>query len=276
MLIEALLSLTALTRLDLRRLGLVGGAVGLWSRGRRQQAAWADHNARTRAFIAAASAGVAERRTVLVLGSGLLRDVPLADLVRDFRRVVLVDAVHLWPARRACRDPKVEHRVVDLSGVAAWLTGGAEGRVAPLADLAADPEIDFVASANVLSQLPYAPERWLERRPALADRLPADLPARIVRWHLHDLAAFRGRVCLVSDVGFQDVAPDGRVELETDLARGVALPPADDAWDWTVAPRGEIDRRLAYRHQVRAWRDIGPALRAGISSGPTLALDGRP
>lgn len=260
MLAEALLHLTATSSPEARRLGLVFDAVGLWSRARRRRKAWRPHEERSCAVVESAMAGLPRRRTVLVLGSGLLRDVPFGALLAAFDRIVLVDAVHLWPARLRARPSKVECVVADLTGLGGRLRD-VGARVDPLVRFRRDGDIDLVVSANLLSQMPLAAVRRIEAGPPEADGIAPDLPARIVRWHLDDLAAFRCPVCLVTDTAFVAIERDGTMADETDLMRGVALPPPDESWDWEVAPFGEVERDTAYLHRVCAWRDIGRALR---------------
>lgn len=113
--------------LDHRRVGCVSDSVRLASRSRRCRAAWAPHLAATREAILASAATAGRRRTAIVLGSGLLDDVPLAELAAGFERVVLVDAVHPWSARRSARRfSNVERLTADLSGSFAFLLGRAE------------------------------------------------------------------------------------------------------------------------------------------------------
>jgi hypothetical protein len=157
-------------RLAFRRIGLHDKAVALWSRATRCHAAWAAHEERCHGLVREAMAALPSRRTALVLGSGLCRDFPLEELAHTFRRVVLIDAVHLWPVRvRLRRFSNVETRSRDLTGAVEWLIGKRGTRAAPLADFHADPEVDFVLSANCLSQLPLGLDGWIdadERRAA--------------------------------------------------------------------------------------------------------------
>ena len=129
---------------------------------------WEEHFERTRAVIRAAVARCRSRRKAVVLGSGWLNDVPLADLAAAFREVILVDAVHPFSVRRRVRRlPNVRLLTTDISGVAeavfrAARTPGPLPRHMP--DLfCADSEVDLVASVNLLSQLPYWPEQYLLR-----------------------------------------------------------------------------------------------------------------
>lgn len=257
MLPEILLYATAESAPALRRLGLVSDAVALWSRATRCRAAWAPHEARCHAAVSRAIVGLDRPDTALVLGSGLLRDVPLDALLARFRRIILVDAVHLWPARRRTRDPRVTRMVADLTGMAEGLGSAQAQRTSPLAAFRDDSRIDFVVSANVLSQLPMAVERWYERRPRHA--APANLAADLAAAHLADLAALPGRICLLTDVRHRELDRGGAVLDETDLLHGVALPEPDDAWDWEVAPRGEMGRRSVHVHRAQAHIDFRPA-----------------
>lgn len=247
-----------------RSLGLLWESVTLWSRGLRHRKLWAGHHAHCKAAVSAAVAGLKQRRKVLVLGSGLVRDVPLDMLCEAFDEVILVDAVHLPLVRLAMtRRPKVRLVTRDLSGIMPWLAGKAEGRSDPVADFVADEAIDLVISANLLSQLAWPIEDWLEEDAARAARFPADLPRRCIAWHLSDLGRFSGQVCLLSDVEMVERDRSGAVTDRLDLMRGESLPPADENWDWPVAPFGEAARDREYVHRVCAWRNFFPSPLAG-------------
>lgn len=246
---------TARTTPSLRRLGLVGDALALRSRALRQRRAWAPHESRCCAFVEKLAATCVTRRLAVVLGSGLVRDVPLERLVEAFERVVLVDAVHLLPARLRARRLGAETCVADLSAPGDEALASFAGRV------------DLVISANLLSQMPL-PHR---RKSGNWDD-PAPL-TRIGRHHLAQLRALRAPICLLTDVGYRDVEPDGTETEETPLVDASLLPEPDESWDWEVAPLGEIDRGFARIHRVGAWHlpvdggsiDLG---RAGSRENP--------
>lgn len=253
-----------------RAFGFVPDSIALWSRATRRRRDWAPHEALCRALVREAMADLEARRTAVVLGSGLCRDVPMQELASGFERVVLIDAVHLPPVRRRVRRlANITLLTMDITGAADWLLGRAEERGDPLRLFIEDPTVDLVVSANLLSQLPLALERFMERgRPA---RLPADLPDRAIGWHLADLARFRGRVCLITDVECRDVEAPARgarrgatgheppILARLDLTRGHALPVPDATWAWTVAPPGEVQRGIALVHLVQGYRDLAAA-----------------
>lgn len=269
MLAELVLRLVTPAGRMTRRLGLLSESVALWSRGLRQRRAWAGHHRRCRGLVSQVVAELPRHRTAVVLGSGLLRDVPLDLLRRRFEHVLLVDAVHLPQIRlRMAVRRNVTLLTRDLSGVMGWLAGEREARTDPVADLVADDTVDLVISANLLSQLAWPVADWLEENPACAAALPPDLPARCIAWHLEDLSRFAGRVVLLSDVEMIGQDRHGRIVERLDLMRAVALPAADEQWDWAVAPFGEAARDVAFVHRVEAWRDFRLMQRVVARFGP--------
>jgi hypothetical protein len=261
MLAEILAWVTTPATLDARRTGHLTAAVSLWSRGMRCRRAWGPHEARCHAVVARAVEGLEQRRTCLVLGSGLVRDVPLALLAERFERVVLIDVVHLWPARWAGRGrANVERRHLDLTGTTDLLLGRATGIGDPFTRLCADPSVDLVISANCLSQLALLPVERTARMSSPVRRRFADLGRRIVESHLAGLTRFSARVCLLTDSEGIDVDASG-VEIERrDLLEGVRLPPADEDWDWDLAPIGEYAADHAIRHRAHGWVDFHAAM----------------
>lgn len=249
---------------DARRLGYLNAAISLWARGSRCRRDWRDHEMRAKAAMIAASETLTQRRTCVVLGSGLLRDVPLDDLSAQFERVVLVDIVHLWPARlKALFKRNVEFLDLDLTGTTDMLLNRAPGFADPLIRLAQDTSIDLVISATCLSQLPLGPEAIVARRKRPFGRVPKDLGRQIIDRHLDGLMRLPGRVCLVTDTEVVTRDRSGHVIDREDLLEGALLPKPDDQWDWVVAPFGEYARDEELVHRVQAYTDFRVARRRG-------------
>src|SRR5690606_6828089 len=119
-------------------------AVGRWARGGRQAKAWVPHISQARGIIDTSIDEMASRRSVVVLGSGPLFEVPLESLARTFETVHLVDRAHLWTIRgRSRRYSNVALQWRDLSG--------ANSRD-PLAFVREITDVDWVISSNLLSQ----------------------------------------------------------------------------------------------------------------------------
>lgn len=251
------------------RSGAVRDAVALWARGRRCARAWAEHEARSRAAFETAIAAVGGGDTAVVLGSGLVRDVPMASLCARFRKVVLVDLVHLAPVRLAVlgrRWRQVEFLTRDISGYddlvqrsrIAAATGQDDigGRLDPLAFVRRMEGVDLVLSANVLSQIGVGAERRLSGRDGYVRLLPEDAVARLIAAHLESLAGLSCRTCLVTDVAYEIRDREDALIEGVDLLHGVEAPDADDRWSWPVVPFGEEDRDWQRVHEVIAVQDV--------------------
>lgn len=252
MLAEALLYARARLAGQHDRHGHLAEQVAIWARHRRQRQAWAEHLTRARALCLQAAEACAQRRTALVLGAGVLLDVPLERLSALFKRVVLADMAFL-PAtlRLAKRLGNVELMTTDLSACLDTLPDAqalAQRTPAPMPDFSLGlPGLDFVHSANLLSQLPLHAVAALHKQglgpPACEEDIEA-FAASLVAAHLNALRALPCPVSLVADTCERTLADDGTLHGEIDLLYGVPLPLQGETWTWRLAPRGEVSPSL--------------------------------
>jgi hypothetical protein len=208
-------------------------AVGLWARGRRQIRAWAPHLANSRGLIDTTIDDLVRRRTVVVLGSGPMFDLPLEALARTFGRVILVDRIHLQAIRPRIR----RYSNVDL----AWRDLSPAFRADPLAFLGDVEGLDWVISTSVVSQLARAAPEGEERR--------------VVDAHLDGLARLDCAITVISDVDYRVFNRHGVVRESQDLWWGREVPRSGLRWKWEVAPFGEEGRDVRRVHTVAAWAD---------------------
>ena len=227
----------------------VRSSLGLWGRAGRCANDWAAHEENCHAFIRETIAPMKQRRTAVVLGSGLLRDVPIAELSKSFDTVVLIDLVHLASVRtwiRAKRLANVRLISRDLSG----LPDAVSGKVPePLAFLRQVPYLDLVISANIVSQIGVGCRRVLERS---GHENPDAVISQLIRAHLDGLEQLPCRTALLTDVAYEVTDREGAILEEDDLLCGVTAPEAKRRWNWPVAPFGEIGRDRQAIHRVIA------------------------
>src|ERR1700755_1853971 len=86
-----------------RKFGYLKRLIALEFRAKRCATAWASHQRATRNFIVKAADLCMQQRVAVVLGSGLLLEVPLKALAEKFERVYLVDIFHMPQARREAK-----------------------------------------------------------------------------------------------------------------------------------------------------------------------------
>jgi hypothetical protein len=105
----------------------------------------------------------------------------------------------------------------------------------------------------MLSQLGVLPVEWIEKRRAPNPDASAEaerFAMALTRQHLADLAKCQAQVCLIADVDWQRVAPDGKVVESHSSIYGIAPPQVDEEWLWSIAPAPEIDPKLSERRRV--------------------------
>ena len=242
-----------------RKLGYVYEAIALQARYQRCAYWWQPHYARCQAEILKAASQVEEGGRVLIVGAGLLHDIPLEALLERFERVDLVDLVFLRSARRQIR--RLNRRYRRTGGQIRRLEVDVTGQLDKLlqGDLSVevpswgwDEGYDLVVSLNLITQLPLLPTRYLLRQGVAeedVDRFGHDL----IEAHLAWLRGFEeARVCLIADQHIDEMDRQGRlVERVDDPWWGVMHPPVQAHWQWEALPlrEGRCRRRV---HHVGA------------------------
>lgn len=235
-----------------RRRQEIASSVSLWARSRRAARHWRPHEEACHREVATIVSTLSKRRSVAVLGSGLLRDVPISLLSRQFDRVYLYDLQHLASVRlwaRLNRLANLDFQTRDLSGVEQLKEKpGVQPR--PLNFLNDIPELDLVISANLLSQIGVG----IGRMAAADTTLPGDASPRLIAAHVEGLKSLTCPSLLLTDRSYEVLDKSGRVLERDDLMKGVELPPSGRDWSWTVAPYGELSPDYQAVHQVASIR----------------------
>ncbi len=190
---------------------------------------------------------------MLIFGAGLLYDIPLADLLAEFKRVILADLLFMGPARQVARQvPRLKLATLDVTNSLEALAGGTTEVSLPTAYLD-DPSISLVVSANVLSQLSIVPNEYLEERFGQTEEASEELGRKLVRAHLDYLASFACPAALITDEAriIRDRA--GAETATISALHDVSLPEGGESWNWDICPLGEIDREHSVTHRVRGY-----------------------
>ncbi len=231
MLLEAITYLMTPCDPRYRSKGYLKELIATDARRRRCRTAWATHLENTKTVIRDVAAKTQRRRKAVILGAGILSDIPIEELSSTFDQVELIDVCFLNRTRR-----RAKH------------LGNVMCRSADLNDISATniQEADLVISANVLSQLPLIPMNHLSD--ADADK---DLFARgIIDRHIGFLGSCSGAVCLVTEIERQFI-DGGAVTGTEDPLFGVAPDIDGTEWFWDFAPKGEIAPHMQVRNRVR-------------------------
>jgi hypothetical protein len=227
----------------------------------RNRTAWEPHLEKTGRFVLSSAEECRNRNKAVILGSGLLLDVPLRELSSMFREVVLMDIVFLPDVSRSIRQYRnvklIQH---DVTNMAETLYDNIH-RGIPELPLAAPavPEIDsstgLVVSLNILSQLWVRPRAYaLKKLRNLDEERVDDWCRQIVESHYLSLTSLSCPVCLVADHEFIQRDRQGTIVSRGSTIAGLTLPPPEASWSWNIMPMGENRQFLSKELTVGAWR----------------------
>jgi len=255
MFIEAFRYLTTNCKSEYRRLGYLHESIALEARYRRLHDAWSHHVTECHKLIRLAVEQCKNRRKLIILGSGILAEIPLQYLSREFGTVVLVDVVHV-----ACVHKKVaafENVTLieaDITGMSAELLN-----LNKLSNVLPEPKayipglddtVDLIISANLLSQIYVGPLNHAVSRTRFSDDEFIIWCQAIIDAHLKGLLDSGSRVCLITDTVHDEINRNGVAIRSEDVLFGVKLPDSAWQWVWQLAPLGEVSPHYSVNADV--------------------------
>jgi hypothetical protein len=229
----------------LREMGFDREFWGIRRRYQQFRPEWEAHCVQAEKIILQAAAQCPQHRRVIVIGTGWLHDVPVAELSNMFSSVTLVDLLHPFSVRwHLRRFPNVQLRVADISGVleATWQAVERGEAVLPVSrpDLfLEEEEVDLVVSLNLLSQLPCMPSWYLKKVGKFPEKQVELFNRQLVEAHLDYLPRLPGVVCLIADFELITRSPAGEEVARRSTLYGNAMPYAGQEWEWRLIPQGD-------------------------------------
>ncbi|MBR5959056.1 MAG: hypothetical protein IKZ99_11895 [Salinivirgaceae bacterium] len=220
----------------MRRAGYLKDQTGIRRRYEREQEPWQQHIDNTRRFIVESARKVASHKSVAVLGSGWLLDVPVDELSQMFENVYLVDIVHPEPVKVRARKLGNVHLVeADLTGGAVQMAVNARSFqqfVDNLKNIKPDAELsgyDFVVSVNLLNQLDIIMCDYLQERFCVDNQQLEPVRAMVQQRHIDSLPIEKS--CLITDYQQIDTDIDGAVTATVNLLH-CKLPDVGEKKEW--------------------------------------------
>ena len=259
MLEEWLTHLTTPCKQPYKQLGYLGELIAIRHRHRRCKAAWQPHLDTCKKRITSAVKEIKNTDKVVVLGSGLLLDIPIDHLSKRFKTVVLVDICHLRETRKIAKTyPNIKFVEADISGIIDALLCWNSGTELPEPNIKASflKNADYVISANLLAQLPLTPLTYLEKiAPDLENEQRQNLATRIIRHHLEMLKGLACPVTLISET--KHIISNGGQDLhESAPLYGHKFQNIKQEWVWDLAPRPEMSREYDLKLRVAEITDL--------------------
>lgn len=234
--------------------GYIYQNVSLRFRARRCAKAWKPHVDASHKFIQDHLEKV-NPRTVLIIGSGILMEIPIEALLAKAEKIYLVDLVHSRQVRALARqNPKVELIERDISSLLGILkkgTGPFQLKNIPWKQLPAWdlPKTDWVISANLLSQIPLMISEALPMTTETYEKF-----ARSVRdQHIERLFEQAPKVLLFADFETRYIDRAGEMIKCENYEAGLRGLKYDREWLWEISPYGETSKDYKIEMLVKAY-----------------------
>ncbi len=245
-----------------RKMKFISDQEGIMNRYLREQEHWETHLNNTKAFILG-SFQDREIKNLAVLGSGWLLDLPLKELSKKFKKILLVDVYH--PPQIVKKAEKYSNVILhetDLSGGAiqfCWDLRKAKiehlesyilDKFSPkIPDLPVKP--DAFISLNLLSQLDSLLVEFLERKKvSVIDTEVSRFRANIQQFHLDWITRKPG--CLVTDVAEMNNGTDNKSEERPLIHVDFPRARRSEEWTWDFDLAGTYHQGKETRMKVRA------------------------
>lgn len=242
-----------------RKLGYSKELIAIDARYRRNKKYWQSHLENSKKVIIEACHRCPEKDTVMILGAGLLYDIPLNFLLDTFKTIYLVDVAFSMQAKKLeKKHNSIKLLTHDLNGLENQVLIKSQLNTLPriracLPKIKARP--DLIVSANVLSQLYLAPIHLLDQKGSFSDEQLTGFAKEIVQSHINLLKQQPGIVCLITDHYRFTINEANNREQESALL-DIQLPEPDYSWPWQLAPKGEISRQQSLETLVYAYTNF--------------------
>ncbi len=250
---------TTLAPERIRKFGYLKRLIALEFRARRCADAWAEHQATCRNFITKAADLCERQKIAVVLGSGLLLEVPLKALAERFERVYLVDIFHMPQVRReAKRHFNVKLLTGDITGVFAAMKDNrppGSNHPAPPPRIPHLKEADLMVSCNCLTQLAIPFTEFFEKERGFSDLDSDKVAYQIMERHAKAIADDATGVGVIITSTERFAMQGDHVVSRADMLKAYRLPLTptvlhNEEWEWLVAPHPEEHPTHDYVHTV--------------------------
>ena len=230
-------------------------AISLIEKEKRCQSFWLAHRAHCKNFISKYTNNVSNKDKILILGSGPLHEIPIEYLSREFKQVDLVDMVHLKSIKNAYTHLRnIQFIEADITELELEIMK-IKKIINHEPQLFLQDQYDLVISANLMSQLPYHLQNYLEKKanPKLSENELDQFGNQVTLDHYNYLNKFSCPVLLITDIETQIFDKNDLLIEHFNPYNHIHLPIPAETWIWNVAPIPEYQKDVALKMKVAAF-----------------------
>lgn len=245
-----------------KKYGFLYQSIALKARYERCRKAWLPHLKNCQDLFLEALADLPQKKSVVILGSAHLHEIPLHLLVDNFEKITLVDVIHPWKhhwlAKRNSRltlvTEDLSQSLLHLDNISSfeelqqWATGLINKKLFSY-------DADLIVSGNILSQLALLPIESLEKK--LKQNLSAEqkdiICTAFAEAHLKSLSECKGKKLIYADrvVTYRD--KDNEIIYEGHYPVNFAGFTKLKEWIWNIAPLREAAKDYSIEMKVESY-----------------------
>jgi hypothetical protein len=247
MLRELFLYLTTKVKPEAKTFGHLYEAIAIGEREKRCSQFWKPHREESKKLILDIANTIKEKKSLLILGSGPLHEIPIEELSKIFDSITLVDIVHLKETKKKYEYLHnlnfVEHDITELESIISI-----EKKIinkVPAAFL--QDGYSLVISANILSQLAYHLQSFLEK---YTNENLDKFSNQISSDHFEYLKKFNRPVLLITDIETYFKNQQNIVIDTQKPYMSINFPTPIRTWLWDVAPIPEYSPEISLQMKV--------------------------
>lgn len=259
---EALTFLLTPTTPLAKKYGFLYQSIALQHRYERCKKLWLPHLKNCQELFLTSLGDLPQKKSVVILGSSHLHEIPMHLLVDNFEQITLVDVIHpLKHHMLAKRNSRLKLVTQDLSGALDKLD--ALNSVLDLHELIQNLsekdlfhfEADLIVSGNLLSQLALLPMEALEKK----IKRPLTLPEKdqictaFAELHLKNLKKCPGKKLVYSDRAVTYRNPQGDIIYEGHYPISFQGFTKVREWNWMLAPLKEASKDYSIEMKIEAF-----------------------
>lgn len=246
-----------------KKYGFLYQSIALSHRYERCKKAWLPHLKNCQDLFTETVQSLPQKKSVVILGSAHLHEIPLHLLLQNFETITLVDMIHPlklhWMAKR---NPRLKLITLDLSGSLDKLDS-----VHSLEDLHSllhqlqsktlfNFEADLVVSANILSQLGLLPIEALEKKlkRSLTIEEKDHICTAFAQLHLQNLKSCQGQKLLYADRKVIYRSPDQDIIYQGYYPVNFAGFKKVKGWTWLLAPLKEASKEYSIEMRIESYK----------------------
>ncbi len=237
---------------EARSFGHLYESISLLSREKRCKSAWGPHRAECKNFILKYLSLASSKESILILGSGPLHEIPIEEIAATFKKVTLVDIVHLQSTKKSVSHLNniefIEHDITEKEAELKKI----KTLTPKVPQRFLNQDWGMILSVNLMSQLPIHYQTFIEKnlKAQFTEEVIDHFLKELTLQHFLYLKSFKAPVLLITDTHSDYFDPLEKLLQTDDNYTHIKLPKAAHSWVWRVAPIPEFRKDIEIRMRV--------------------------